>query len=69
MNPKNQPVNNPNQNSNVKSYVLGEVEGSTTSDRRYLCRIQVGEKQIREFNSKLYDYIVSEALNNYSNEG
>jgi hypothetical protein len=36
-----------NVNSNLKPYVLGEIEGTSTNDRRYLCRIQVSEKPIR----------------------
>lgn len=70
-NAKNQPQNpnaNTINNTNTKPYVLGEVEG-TNADRRYSCRIQVGQKPIRQFNAKTFDSVVSEATNNYRNDG
>ena len=44
-----------NQPIASKNYVLGEIEGTTLKDRRYICRVQVNEKLFREFNKKIWE--------------
>lgn len=57
--PTSNPINN-------KNYFLGEREGTTMNDRKYTCKIQVNQKQLRVFNQALFQAIVAEALNNYA---
>ena len=54
-------------NDTMKEYVLGEVEGHG-NERRYICRMQVAEKQAREVTGHVFEQIVMEANNEYQEE-
>jgi hypothetical protein len=54
-------------NVGVRPYVIGEVEGKSLEDRKYLCKVYIMEKKLNDFTQKIFEKIIQEANTNNIN--